>query len=191
MKLWRFNRISTRIYQLNRNCVSFLLIKLEGWLVVWLVGFLTSSSRLSPRQSVWQFNVLPHMRHSWETMTSVSAGHIILTPTQPVGSGRPERGWNPGPPDQESRALPQSYCATPSWRNALSYNRGRIARYTGTETKTERQTGTDKRHDIIDVQTEERKVTQTNRDKGVEDRGNQMDNEKRGGQTSMKRDKKT
>ena len=24
------------------------------------------------------------MRHSWETMTAVSAGHIILTPTQPV-----------------------------------------------------------------------------------------------------------
>ena len=42
-------------------------------------------------------------------MTSVSAGHIILTPTQPVGSGRPQRGSNPGPPDQESRALPQSY----------------------------------------------------------------------------------
>ena len=42
------------------------------------------------------------MRQSWETMTSVSAGHIILTPTQPVGSGRPQRGSNPGPPDQES-----------------------------------------------------------------------------------------
>ena len=41
------------------------------------------------------------MRQSWETMTSVSAGHIIQTPTQPVGSGRP----------QESRALPQSYRA--------------------------------------------------------------------------------
>ena len=39
-------------------------------------------------------------------MTSVSAGHIILTPTQPVGSGRPQRGSNPGPPHQESRALP-------------------------------------------------------------------------------------
>ena len=46
------------------------------------------------------------MRQSWETMTSVSAGHIILTPTQPVGSGRPQRGSNPGPPHQESRALP-------------------------------------------------------------------------------------
>ena len=39
-------------------------------------------------------------------MTSVSAGHIILTPTQPVGSGRPQLGSNPGPPQQESRALP-------------------------------------------------------------------------------------
>ena len=39
-------------------------------------------------------------------MTSISAGHIILTPTQPVGSGRPQRGSNPGPPDQKSRVLP-------------------------------------------------------------------------------------
>ena len=39
-------------------------------------------------------------------MTSVSAGHIILTPTQPVGSGRPQRVSNTGPPNQESRALP-------------------------------------------------------------------------------------
>ena len=39
-------------------------------------------------------------------MTSVSAGHIILSPTQRVGSGRPQRGSNPGPPQQESRALP-------------------------------------------------------------------------------------
>ena len=38
-------------------------------------------------------------------MTSVSAGHIILTPTQLVGSGRPQRVSIPGPPDQESRAL--------------------------------------------------------------------------------------
>ena len=39
-------------------------------------------------------------------MTSDSAGHIILTPTQPVGSGRPQRESIPGPPHQESRALP-------------------------------------------------------------------------------------
>ena len=51
------------------------------------------------------------MRQSWETMTSVSAGHIIQTPTQPVGSGRPQRESNPGPPHQESRALPQSHRA--------------------------------------------------------------------------------
>ena len=81
-------------------------------LFVCLLGFLTSSSttRLyrgrAPRQSVWQFYVLPHMRQTWETMTSISAGHIILTPTQLLGSGRPQRGSNPGPPDQESRALP-------------------------------------------------------------------------------------
>ena len=39
-------------------------------------------------------------------MTSVSDGHIILTPTQPVGIERPQRESNPGPPHQESRALP-------------------------------------------------------------------------------------
>ena len=39
-------------------------------------------------------------------MTFISAGHIILTPTQPVGSGRPQWESNPGPPDQELRALP-------------------------------------------------------------------------------------
>ena len=89
--------------------------------LVWfgLVGFFTSSSttRLyrgrAPRQSVWQFYVLSHMRLSWETMTSVSAGHIILTPTQPVGSGRPQRESNPGPPHQESRALPTELPRTP------------------------------------------------------------------------------
>ena len=77
-----------------------------------LFGFLTSSSttRLycgrAPRESVWQFYVLPHMRQSSETTTYVSAGHIILTPTQPVGSGRPQRESNPGPHHQESCALP-------------------------------------------------------------------------------------
>ena len=39
-------------------------------------------------------------------MTYVSAGHIILTPTQPVGSGRPQRELNTAPPHQKSRALP-------------------------------------------------------------------------------------
>ena len=95
--------------------------------LVWLVGFLTSSSttRLyrgrAPRQSVWQFYVLPHMRQSWETMTSISAGHIILTPTQPVGSKRPQRGSNPGPPDQESRALPTELPRPPCFNEHKKY----------------------------------------------------------------------
>ena len=61
-------------------------------LFVWLVGFLTSSSttRLyrgqAPRLSFRQYYALPHTRQSWETMTSVSAGHIIRTPTQPPSS---------------------------------------------------------------------------------------------------------
>ena len=59
----------------------------------------------APRQSVWQFYVLPHTRQSWETMTSVSDGHIILTPTQPVRSGRPQRKLNPRPPHHELHAL--------------------------------------------------------------------------------------
>ena len=46
-------------------------------------------------------------------MTSVSAGHIILTPTQPVGSGRPQRESNPGPPHQESRTLPTELPSPP------------------------------------------------------------------------------
>ena len=50
--------------------------------------------------------LLPHTRQSWETMTSVSAGHIILTPTQSVGRGRPQRESNPAPRHQESCALP-------------------------------------------------------------------------------------
>ena len=92
-------------------------------LTVCLFGFLTSSwtTRLyrgrTPRQSVWQFYVLPHMRQSWETMTSVSAGHIILTPTQPVGSGRPQRESSPGPPHQESRALPTEVLRPLPWQS--------------------------------------------------------------------------
>ena len=39
-------------------------------------------------------------------MTSVSAGHIILTPTQPLESGRPQGELKPGPPHQESCVLP-------------------------------------------------------------------------------------
>ena len=80
---------------------------------VWLVGRLYRGR--APRQSVWQFHVMPHMKQSWETMTSVSAGDIILTPTQPVGSGRPQRESNPGPPHQESRALPTEL-PRPQWQ---------------------------------------------------------------------------
>ena len=47
-------------------------------------------------------------------MTSVLVGQIILTPTQPVGSGRPQQESNPGPPYQESRALStELQCAPP------------------------------------------------------------------------------
>ena len=40
-------------------------------------------------------------------MTSVSAGHIILEPTQPVERGRPQRESSPGPPHQESQTVTQ------------------------------------------------------------------------------------
>ena len=39
-------------------------------------------------------------------MTFVSAGHIILTPIQPVGSGRSQRKSNAGRPHQKFCALP-------------------------------------------------------------------------------------
>ena len=41
--------------------------------------------------------------------------HIILTPAQPVGSGRPQRGSNQGPPDQKSRST-DSATAPPGGR---------------------------------------------------------------------------
>ena len=46
-------------------------------------------------------------------MIYVSAGHIILTPFQPVWSGRPQRELNPAPPHQESRALPTELTPPP------------------------------------------------------------------------------
>ena len=85
--------------------------------IVVLFDFLTSSltTRLycgrAQIQSVWQFYLLPHMRQSWEIMTSLSASQIILTPTQPVGSGWPQREYNPEPPHQKSRTLPTDYRA--------------------------------------------------------------------------------
>ena len=101
----------------NSNC-SFVI----------LFGFLTSSSttrlyrRRAARQSVWQFYVLPLMRQSWETKTSVSAGHIILTPTQPVGSRRPQRESNTGPPSP-SPALPVPLLTYISKNNSLKKKR--------------------------------------------------------------------
>ena len=49
-------------------------------------------------------------------MTSVSAGHIIRTPSQPVrrgGGGWPRRESNPGPHQQESSALPTELARPP------------------------------------------------------------------------------
>ena len=78
----------------------------------WLVGFLTSSSTTRlyrgqvPRLTSDNFTCCHTRDRVGETMTSVSVGHIILTLTQPVGNERPQRVSNPGPPHQESRALP-------------------------------------------------------------------------------------
>ena len=46
-------------------------------------------------------------------MTSVSAGHIILTPIQPVGSERPQRESNPGPFTRSRAVYRLSYCPPP------------------------------------------------------------------------------
>ena len=64
------------------------------------------------------------MRQSWETLTSVSAGYIILTPTQPVGSGRPQRESNPGPPQQESRTLPTKLPRSPLFAGKSGHTEG-------------------------------------------------------------------
>ena len=53
-------------------------------------------------------------------MTSVSAVHIVLTPTQLVGSGRPQKELNPGPPHQESHALPKM-CTLMTNKNLYEY----------------------------------------------------------------------
>ena len=50
-------------------------------------------------------------------MNHVSAGHIILTPTQSVRSGWPQRGSNPESPHQESRALQTELKGRKSKRN--------------------------------------------------------------------------
>ena len=84
---------------------------------IYLSDFLTSSSTTMlyrgrvPSLASDNLYVLPHTRQSGETMASVSSCHIILT--QPVGSERPQRGSNPGPPDQESSALPTELLRPP------------------------------------------------------------------------------
>ena len=96
---------------------------LFGCLVGWFLNVLVNYQVISRPQdrASDNFYMLLHMRQSWETMSSISAGHIILTPTQPVGSGRPQRGSNPGPPDQESRALPTELPCPPCFRKIVEY----------------------------------------------------------------------
>ena len=75
-----------------------------------LFGFLTFSSGTTlyhgrvPRLTSDNFTCLPNTRQSGSTITSVSAGHIILTQTQPVR--QPQQELNPLPPHQKLRALP-------------------------------------------------------------------------------------
>ena len=52
-------------------------------------------------------------RQSRETMTSVLAGHIILTSNQPVGSRHLEQNSNPPPRDQELLTLPTELLRPP------------------------------------------------------------------------------
>ena len=81
-------------------------------LLVCLVGFLTSSSttrlyrRRVPRLTSLNRTRCHTRDKGGEIMTSVSVDHFILTPTQPVGIGRPQQESNSVPPHQESRALP-------------------------------------------------------------------------------------
>ena len=79
------------------------------------------------------------MRKSWETMTSVSAGHIILTPTQPVGGGRPQQELNQGPPHQESRPLPTELSAPQVYNNVCMPLGMKIAKHIRFESTGERK----------------------------------------------------
>ena len=75
-------------------------------------------------------------------MTSVSAGHIIQT--QPVGSGRPQRGSNLVPPEQLYRL---SYRAPRERREVIiQYRKREKILYI---TERERDIGTEKRTDIV------------------------------------------
>ena len=65
-------------------------------LFVWALNVLVINQAISrvPRLTSY---VLPHTKHSGETMTSVSAGHTILTPTQPAATaGIEHRTSSPG-----------------------------------------------------------------------------------------------
>ena len=70
-------------------------------------------------------------------MISVSAGHIIPTPTQSVGSGWLQRESNPGPPQQMSRNLPTELPPPPPHTHTHKRDRERQ-----TERQTDRQTET-------------------------------------------------
>ena len=72
-------------------------------------------------------------------MTSVSAGPIILTPTQPVGSGRPQRESNPGSPHQESRALPTERPRAPNRKRARASGKSRKGKEKESERERERE----------------------------------------------------
>ena len=94
-------------------------------------------------------------------MTSVSAGHIIQTPTQPVGSGRPERESNPGPPHQESRALPRSYRGATAAPPPPPREKAERQIQRERERKTERQRQTDRY--IERVERERKRQIETDR----------------------------
>ena len=95
---WRFSPFSVEKSSLLRGSHLFYSILfwkpgnicLQGTFC--LVGFFTSSSASRPsrpRLMSDNFTILPANAHrqSGEFMTSVSAGHFILTPTNPVESG--------------------------------------------------------------------------------------------------------
>ena len=74
-------------YLITHSGILCWMLCLVGWLLNVVVNYWVIS-RTGPKTERLTIYVLPHMRQSWETMASVSAGHIILTPTQPLGSGR-------------------------------------------------------------------------------------------------------
>ena len=111
MMLKEQNAYTDSLDNRQKRVVSiFLLYPLLFYLNLMLVGFINPRQQLgymterAPRLMSDNFTCC-HTRQSGETMTSVSAGHIILTPTQPGGSRLPQWESNPGPPNQELCAL--------------------------------------------------------------------------------------